>query len=159
MIKFGEIFKNVGKNIFHLNFFGCNFAPVRQKKKAARNQSRTLLSLSLSLCSCSSFSSPPLPTANFAILCNFLVSPTPSPAIPTEMYRQEKSISWRQEANADDDDRKILVEKVLGLDRVLGLSLSKIWQLGKQFFRKWGIGPSIFSMVIFFTISRASKRN
>jgi hypothetical protein len=88
MVKFGENFKNVGKNIFHLKFFGCNFAPVRQKKKAARNQSRTLLSLS----SCSSFSSPPLPTANFAILCNFLVSPTPAPAIPTEMYRQEKLI-------------------------------------------------------------------
>jgi len=55
------------------------------------------------------------------------------------MYRQEKLISWRQEANADDDDRRILVAKVLGLDRVLGLSLSKIWQFGKQFFREWGI--------------------
>jgi hypothetical protein len=31
------------------------------------------------------------------------------------------------------------VEKVLGLDRVLGLSFSKIWQFGKQFFKKWGI--------------------
>jgi hypothetical protein len=50
-----------------------------------------------------------------------------------------KLISWRQEANADDDDLRIIVEKVLGLDRFLGLSLSKIWQFGKQFFKKWGI--------------------
>jgi hypothetical protein len=50
-----------------------------------------------------------------------------------------KLTPWRQEANADHDDRRILVEKVLGLDRVLGLSLSQIWQFGKQFLRKWGI--------------------
>ncbi len=122
-------------------FFWVQFC-TSSPEKAARNQSRTLLSLSplvpLFLLLLSHF----LPSAayrkfrdplQFSSFCNSIVVDS-NRNVPSG-----KLISWRQEADADDDDRRIRVEKVLGLDRILGLSLSKIWQFGKQFFRKWGI--------------------
>jgi len=129
------------ERIFFFKFyFGCNFAPVRQKKLHATNPAHSSLSplVRLFLLLLSHF----LPSAAYRKFRDPLQFSSFCNSIAVDSNRNVPSgklISWRQEADADDDDRRIRVEKVLGLDRILGLSLSKIWQFGKQFFRKWGI--------------------